>query len=74
MPNICKGNNKEEYNRAVRVAARAAYIQSGLEKKVKTKLKRIEDKYIPEQLKQLGWLFIIEEVVRTRRVSYTWTF
>lgn len=56
---------------AYKALMKATYIQSGMNKQVKT----MEKRYIPKVWKEYGgWLAGISKVITDKRVSFEWTF
>jgi hypothetical protein len=56
---------------ALAAVAKAGYIQTGLDKKVKV----LEKKYVPEVVREnAGWMTLIIKITNEKKISYEWTF
>lgn len=56
---------------AIKAVGKATYKQTGIDKRVK----KLEKKYIPEQLREYGgWITMIIKVSSERKITYEWTF
>ena len=56
---------------ALRAVGKACYKEFGLDKVTK----RLEEKYVPEEVKEYGvWPVTIIKIVTEKRISYEWTF
>jgi hypothetical protein len=73
-PTIALADNYEE---AQKQAAKAFYMQSGLDEMVKNYSRRLERQYLPEFVIQNGGIlvFVAQSVVSEQiRISYKWEF
>jgi len=56
---------------AYKALAKATYIQTNSDKK----LKEIEKKYIPKELKEYGgWITGTTKIIVDKKISFEWTF
>lgn len=65
------GNSED----ALKAAAKATYIQTGAEKDVNKIEKRLEEKYVPQIVKDYGgWIAAIVKVGTEHQISFSWNF
>jgi len=56
---------------ALTAMAKASYIQTGLDRKVKI----LKEKYVPESIrKNMGWMTLMIKITNEKKISYEWTF
>lgn len=75
LPLPSKAN--DEYEEASKKAAKALYIQSGLDDMLKTYSRKLERKYVPEFVINNGGvlIFVAQSLIDEQiRISYKWEF
>lgn len=74
MPKVATANN---YDEAVRKAAEAYAVQSGIKDNIENKIRDIERRYVPVVIVQNGGvlIFLVQGFVGEQwRIGYTWEF
>lgn len=69
IPSAGSADNREKI-KAMNAIAKAMYVQSDLDIKVR----EIEKKYVPKQIRENAWIIITAKMIAEQEISYQITF